>query len=292
MEVTGAGEPTRELFEACRNGDLERVKKLINPDNVNSRDTAGRKSTPLHFAAEGKTLARMVQYIQRTKALPAVLPADVSSAQRMEDMPKHLIPLETFCSDCPGKVPLSDPIVITQRARISTFTGVLEDVTTYCKCCEVFAVRRLCKECGLDNRGSKMDLVLRMREEMKNRSTYDKVFEKVWGASGSHIFLMRSIIHNHNDRVNKKAVADLKKVCDADVDITIDCNGKAVLGFGRRDVVDYLLQNGANVHARDDGGLISTTPVPSEKHRTDYRWAFRIFTVNVSQQKRSESLLE
>lgn len=28
-------------------------------------------------------------------------------------------------------------------------------------------------------------------------------------------------------------------------------------GFGRRDVVEYLLQNGANVHARDDGGLIS-----------------------------------
>uniref|UniRef100_A0A4W5QW19 Poly [ADP-ribose] polymerase n=1 Tax=Hucho hucho TaxID=62062 RepID=A0A4W5QW19_9TELE len=28
-------------------------------------------------------------------------------------------------------------------------------------------------------------------------------------------------------------------------------------GFGRRDVVDYLLQNGANVHARDEGGLVS-----------------------------------
>uniref|UniRef100_A0A665XBQ1 Poly [ADP-ribose] polymerase n=1 Tax=Echeneis naucrates TaxID=173247 RepID=A0A665XBQ1_ECHNA len=27
-------------------------------------------------------------------------------------------------------------------------------------------------------------------------------------------------------------------------------------GFGRRDVVDHLLQTGANVHARDDGGLI------------------------------------
>lgn len=26
-------------------------------------------------------------------------------------------------------------------------------------------------------------------------------------------------------------------------------------GFGRKDVVEYLLQNGANVHARDDGGL-------------------------------------
>ncbi len=27
-------------------------------------------------------------------------------------------------------------------------------------------------------------------------------------------------------------------------------------GFGRKDVVDHLLQTGANVHARDDGGLI------------------------------------
>uniref|UniRef100_W5MFT8 Poly [ADP-ribose] polymerase n=1 Tax=Lepisosteus oculatus TaxID=7918 RepID=W5MFT8_LEPOC len=50
-EVPGGGEPTRELFEACRNGDVERVRKLVTPENVNSRDTAGRKSTPLHFAA-------------------------------------------------------------------------------------------------------------------------------------------------------------------------------------------------------------------------------------------------
>uniref|UniRef100_A0A8C1T6S4 Poly [ADP-ribose] polymerase n=1 Tax=Cyprinus carpio TaxID=7962 RepID=A0A8C1T6S4_CYPCA len=47
---SGSAEP-RELFEACRSGDLERVKKLVCPENVNSRDTAGRKSTPLHFAA-------------------------------------------------------------------------------------------------------------------------------------------------------------------------------------------------------------------------------------------------
>lgn len=28
-------------------------------------------------------------------------------------------------------------------------------------------------------------------------------------------------------------------------------------GFGRKAVVDFLLRNGASVHARDDGGLIS-----------------------------------
>ncbi|CAK6983880.1 poly polymerase tankyrase-2-like [Toxotes jaculatrix], partial [Scomber scombrus] len=47
----GAGGADRELFEACRSGDLERVHKLVTAENVNSRDTAGRKSTPLHFAA-------------------------------------------------------------------------------------------------------------------------------------------------------------------------------------------------------------------------------------------------
>ncbi|KAK2865973.1 hypothetical protein Q7C36_002029 [Tachysurus vachellii] len=41
----------RQLFEACRRGDLERVKKLLTAENVNSRDTAGRKSTPLHFSS-------------------------------------------------------------------------------------------------------------------------------------------------------------------------------------------------------------------------------------------------
>lgn len=45
------GERQSSLFEACKNGDLEKVKKFLTPENVNSRDTAGRKSTPLHFAA-------------------------------------------------------------------------------------------------------------------------------------------------------------------------------------------------------------------------------------------------
>ncbi|XP_034993677.1 poly [ADP-ribose] polymerase tankyrase-2 isoform X3 [Zootoca vivipara] len=48
---SSSSEPARELFESCRNGDVERVKRLVRPENVNSRDTAGRKSSPLHFAA-------------------------------------------------------------------------------------------------------------------------------------------------------------------------------------------------------------------------------------------------
>lgn len=47
-------DPGRELFEACRNGDLAKVKKLVNAHNVNAKDTSGRKSSPLHFAAGKK----------------------------------------------------------------------------------------------------------------------------------------------------------------------------------------------------------------------------------------------
>ncbi|CAM4659668.1 unnamed protein product [Leuciscus chuanchicus] len=55
---------------------------------------------------------------------------------------------------------------------------------------KVDALRKLVKECGVDSKGSKMDLLLRLREEMKTRSTYDKVFQKVWGASGGWAVIM------------------------------------------------------------------------------------------------------
>lgn len=49
---------------------------------------------------------------------------------------------------------------------------------------KVSTVRKLCKACNLDSKGSRMDLVVRLREEMKTRHSYDKIFQKIWGASG------------------------------------------------------------------------------------------------------------
>ena len=49
------------LFEACKTGDTAAVKQLATPENVNSRDMTGRKSTPLHFAA-GKALTAFSLY--------------------------------------------------------------------------------------------------------------------------------------------------------------------------------------------------------------------------------------
>uniref|UniRef100_A0A673HVR5 NAD(+) ADP-ribosyltransferase n=1 Tax=Sinocyclocheilus rhinocerous TaxID=307959 RepID=A0A673HVR5_9TELE len=59
--------PTKELFEACRNGDVSRVKRLVDSVNVNAKDMAGRKSTPLHFAA-GFGRRDVVEHLLQTGA--------------------------------------------------------------------------------------------------------------------------------------------------------------------------------------------------------------------------------
>ncbi len=49
--VSPADAALREVFDACKAGDVVRVRAVVNPANCNARDTAGRRSTPLHFAA-------------------------------------------------------------------------------------------------------------------------------------------------------------------------------------------------------------------------------------------------
>lgn len=46
-------------------------------------------------------------------------------------------------------------------------------------------VKSLCRQCGIADKGSKLDCILRLREKINTRSGYDKVFSKIWGASGT-----------------------------------------------------------------------------------------------------------
>ena len=78
-------DPLRDLFEACKHGDVGRVRDLVTPENVNSRDTAGRKSSPLHFAAG----------YGRREAVEILLNAGASVHARDDG---GLIPLHNACS--------------------------------------------------------------------------------------------------------------------------------------------------------------------------------------------------
>lgn len=56
------------LLDAAKKGDLPRVKKLLTPENINCRDTAGRNSTPLHLAA-GYNNYEVVEYLLENGAM-------------------------------------------------------------------------------------------------------------------------------------------------------------------------------------------------------------------------------
>ncbi|MGH0182017.1 UNVERIFIED_CONTAM: hypothetical protein FKN15_007857 [Acipenser sinensis] len=73
------------LLEAAKAGDLDTVKQLCSPQNVNCRDLEGRHSTPLHFAA-GYNRVSVVEYLLHHGA-------DVHAKDK-----GGLVPLHNACS--------------------------------------------------------------------------------------------------------------------------------------------------------------------------------------------------
>ncbi|KAF7658616.1 hypothetical protein LDENG_00009970 [Lucifuga dentata] len=55
---------------------------------------------------------------------------------------------------------------------------------------KVSTIQKLCKTCSVSTRGSRVDLIIRLREKMKSRHIYDKVFQSVWGAPGGWSVLL------------------------------------------------------------------------------------------------------
>uniref|UniRef100_A0A8C1V9P9 SAP domain-containing protein n=1 Tax=Cyprinus carpio TaxID=7962 RepID=A0A8C1V9P9_CYPCA len=77
------------------------------------------------YPPKGEGLKQMVQYIYHNKKLPETLSDVFTEDVKEEDIPKHLIPEEEFCSQCPGPVHLSAPILITRNAKVAMLTGVV-----------------------------------------------------------------------------------------------------------------------------------------------------------------------
>ncbi len=83
-----------ELFlkVRCTDSDvLETFAETCPPD-------VHRTEESFQYPPDGSALTAVVLYWLKNKKMPAVLPKDICSPQNMETLPKHLIPLETFCS--------------------------------------------------------------------------------------------------------------------------------------------------------------------------------------------------
>lgn len=112
----------RSLFRKVRSTDVEECldTALSTADENPKEDDVGDVSYP---PEDYQKMKRMVQYILKFKTIPAVLPEHLLHPVDKEHR-KHLIPEEMLCQHCPGKVPLSDPVLVTNKAKILTNTNI------------------------------------------------------------------------------------------------------------------------------------------------------------------------
>lgn len=109
------------LFET-KNYLFKRVKST---EEEGPQEMDHTNSYPPNACAE-----RMVKYIKAHKKLPSVLPKTVfeesRDAKALQGFPKYLIPTEVTCTECEQQSLLSDPQLITSKAKIVTYTGIVE----------------------------------------------------------------------------------------------------------------------------------------------------------------------
>ncbi len=87
-----------------------------------AQELACQESTRFEYPPSGEGLKQMVYYLMKNKTLPAELPQKyITGSMTINDIPKHLVPKETVCSECTGNVVLSEPVLITSKGKLITF---------------------------------------------------------------------------------------------------------------------------------------------------------------------------
>lgn len=131
-----------ELF-----GNVQRTEELEHQSAVTMKDKENQYEPDLCDAASlldnEEKMKAMGKYMLKYKKLPAVLPEHLRLPAVEMKYLRHLIPEEIVCKVCPGNVPLSDPVLITNKAKILSTSCIFEGVSTY---------HKSCSECGAQYR--------------------------------------------------------------------------------------------------------------------------------------------
>ncbi|XP_022125990.2 poly [ADP-ribose] polymerase tankyrase isoform X1 [Pieris rapae] len=224
-------DPLRELFEACKTGDANRVKKLVNPQTVNARDTAGRKSTPLHFAA-GYGRREVVE----------ILIAGGAALQARDE--GGLQPLHNACSFGHADV---------VRALLSAGAPpAARDNWGYTPLHEAAAKGKVDVCIALLQHGA--DPNIRNTEGKTPLDLSDSVARPVLTGEYCASDVLEAARSGADDRL-----ASLLTPLNVNVHASDGRRSTALhlaAGYNRARAVRLLLQRGADVHAKDKGGLV------------------------------------
>ena len=88
---------------------------------------AAQLDNGFEFPPSDEGLKRMVSYLLKNKTIPPLLPQNLTNgSKRAEDFPRHLVPKEPTCPECTDNLALSEPMLITAKAKLITYTGIVE----------------------------------------------------------------------------------------------------------------------------------------------------------------------
>ncbi|XP_014295007.1 poly [ADP-ribose] polymerase tankyrase isoform X2 [Microplitis demolitor] len=225
-------DPLQELFEACKNGDLPRIKKLVTQKTVNARDTSGRKSTPLHFAA-GYGRREIVEFLLSAGA----------SIQARDDGGLH--PLHNACSfgHC-------DVVRLLLEAGANPNT---RDNWNYTPLHEAAIKGKIDVCIALLQHGADPNI----------RNTEGKTAVELADPSTTKPVLTGE--YRKDELLEAARSGNEEKLLQLLNPLNVNCHASdgrrstplhLAAGYNRARVVQILLQNGADVHAKDKGGLV------------------------------------
>ncbi|XP_016363419.1 tankyrase, TRF1-interacting ankyrin-related ADP-ribose polymerase b [Sinocyclocheilus anshuiensis] len=236
--VCGAGGAFRELFEACRNGDVSRVKRLVDSVNVNAKDMAGRKSTPLHFAA-GFGRRDVVEHLLQTGA----------NVHSRDD--GGLIPLHNACSFghaevvslllCSG----ADP-----NARDNWNYTPLHEAAIKGKIDVCIVLLQHGADPNIRNTDGKSALDLAdpsAKTVLTGEYKKDELLEAARSGNEEKLMALLTPL-NVNCHASDGRKSTSQKMLSTPLHLAA--------GYNRVRIVQLLLQYGADVHAKDKGGLV------------------------------------
>ncbi|KAH8384004.1 hypothetical protein KR009_011649 [Drosophila setifemur] len=231
LDLVMANDPLRELFEACKTGEIAKVKKLITPQTVNARDTAGRKSTPLHFAA-GYGRREVVEFLLNSGA----------SIQACDEGGLH--PLHNCCSFGHAEV-----VRLLLKAGASPNTT---DNWNYTPLHEAASKGKVDVCLALLQHGA--NHTIRNSEQKTPLELADEATRPVLTGEYRKDELLEAARSGAEDRL-LALLTPLNVNCHAS-DGRRSTPLHLAAGYNRIGIVEILLANGADVHAKDKGGLV------------------------------------
>nr|AAD34784.1 unknown [Drosophila melanogaster] len=231
LDAVMANDPLRELSEACKTGEIAKVKKLITPQTVNARDTAGRKSTPLHFAA-GYGRREVVEFLLNSGA----------SIQACDEGGLH--PLHNCCSFGHAEV-----VRLLLKAGASPNTT---DNWNYTPLHEAASKGKVDVCLALLQHGA--NHTIRNSEQKTPLELADEATRPVLTGEYRKDELLEAARSGAEDRL-LALLTPLNVNCHAS-DGRRSTPLHLAAGYNRIGIVEILLANGADVHAKDKGGLV------------------------------------